>query len=105
MTTDLEKQFFDTFGIEPEPCINKGLCFHKNCVNCEYSKYPIITDRRLLKLIVIAFNHYYEIDFSELDMSDVNSLKDAILELLIEFVAPDEFNEGVYEDVQALFKE
>jgi hypothetical protein len=45
MTTDLEKQFFSTFGIEPKTGI--GL------VKFKEPSYPTITDRILLELICI----------------------------------------------------
>ena len=98
---ELEKQFFDAFGIE-ERCETD-----KHCCNwlCDSYHYPQITDRILLELILIALNYYYEIDFSELDMSDLNGLKDSILELLIELVSSDDFREGGLKDVQALFEE
>ena len=62
MTTELEKQFFDTFGIKP----NTEICWcdgdNKIC-DCKYDcdelcrsrkiDYPQITDRILLELILI----------------------------------------------------
>ena len=65
MTNKLEKQFFETFGIEPreekyclweckEPSLEHVPCNKE----CEYQRhniyYPEITDRRLLELICIA---------------------------------------------------
>lgn len=49
MTTKIEKQFFDTFGIEPVTFIN----------TTTYSSdgvfyYPLITDQKLLELICIV---------------------------------------------------
>lgn len=64
MTTDVEKKFFEEFGIEPkEKCkyfTNKERCKldipHTACI-CECIEpeevYPKITDRILLELIVI----------------------------------------------------
>ena len=56
MTNELEKQFFDTFGIEP----NITSCYHRckkdlNCKKCDEAKviYPQITDHILLELIFI----------------------------------------------------
>lgn len=67
MTNELEKRFFDTFGIEAKQKCAKpllkttsGFCkAYKNCVGCDYNdlKYPQITDRILLNLICIA-NEY-----------------------------------------------
>lgn len=61
MTNELEKQFFNTFGIEPRE--HKGCnsfpCSGKECENCNdyitYKvEYPTITDNILLELICIA---------------------------------------------------
>ena len=56
MTNDLEKQFFDTFGIEPKE----------------------ITDRILLELICIAM------DITDFGASDIDSLKEVVLQVLID---------------------
>lgn len=66
MTTEIERQFFNTFGIEPRQrraCIDKHtLCpFPKaECEECYYYQqvleYPQITDRILLELICIWNN-------------------------------------------------
>lgn len=60
MTTENEKQFFDTFGIEPKYkiCIFK-YCKNKeeyDCENCNDREwhYPQITDSILLQLICIC---------------------------------------------------
>ena len=69
MTNELEKKFFDTFGIEAKQKCAKpllkttsGFCnAYKNCVGCDYNdlKYPQITDRILLNLICIANQYEY----------------------------------------------
>jgi hypothetical protein len=54
MTNELEKQFFDTFGIEPIGCNdNKNCTGVLDCTQCPNAKYPQITDRILLELITI----------------------------------------------------
>lgn len=53
MTNELEKKFFDTFGIEPKiinTAVGRGFYIEHNRVE----KYPQITDRILLELICIA---------------------------------------------------
>ena len=53
MTTDIERQFFDTFGIEPkiiDIAIGRGFYIEHNRVD----KYQQITDHILLELICIA---------------------------------------------------
>lgn len=84
MTNDLEKQFFDTFGIEPIerkacnsfPCGNS----RKSCENCnDYTiykiEYPQITDRILLELFDIL-RTAYNIDFWSIDGDFVMDLRD-----------------------------
>lgn len=48
--TNIEKQFFETFGIEP-----KELDYPDN-----FEYYPSITDRVLLELVCILNKHYCE---------------------------------------------
>ena len=109
MTTELEKQFFDTFGIEPEKIYLCPLCKSKlsGCTwvgdkqrfECVYSwgehpyymgkeveekaiidyEYPQITDRHYLELIVLH-NIYLE---TKLYSLDYKSLKEEILQDLI----------------------
>jgi hypothetical protein len=67
MTTDLEKQFFDTFGIEPKTGI--GL------VKFKEPSYPTITDRILLELFDIL-RKYYNLDFWTSDDSFVMDVRD-----------------------------
>lgn len=54
MTTDLEQEFYDTFGIEPKYIEGENLM--------EYSygklEYPEITDHKLLEMICILNEHY-----------------------------------------------
>lgn len=80
MTNEIEKKFFEAFGIEPKP--NKsgyGLCLKydnllkcksekkdlmEGCPGCEYFEvckfYPDITDRSLLKLICLLVAKYWK---------------------------------------------
>lgn len=48
MTTDLEKQFFSTFGVEPKPLFST-----RNGYTDDAYCYPQITDTHYLSLIVI----------------------------------------------------
>ena len=66
MTNELEKQFFDTFGIEPYDrylnCTeNLEVDCNRNCNCCDKAEdvycYPEITDRILLELICVANEH------------------------------------------------
>ena len=57
MTNDLERTFFDTFGIEPKhKCADGALeTCDEQCNECGYYelRYPQITDTHYLKLIAI----------------------------------------------------
>ena len=109
MTTDLEKQFFDTFGIEPdvESCYRS--CYHKcetksylNCKDCDKATviYPQITDRILLELICILSKYQKDVgSLLEICETDKNSIKEEVLDMLI-------FRDiALKQQVQALFKE
>ena len=108
MTTDLEKQFFDTFGIEPKPCINKSLCInHYDCASCDMSKYPRISDRKLLKLICLNNRHYVTLE-DLICPKNIETIKESVLKKFIERnkVFVDEGYSGFcLKTVQALFKE
>ena len=52
MTNEIEKTFFDTFGIE-ERCEFDKYC--DDCKTCGCYHYPRITDRILLELMCIDF--------------------------------------------------
>lgn len=64
MTTDIERQFFETFGIEKRQVdceqISRLGCENKDCKTCKYSvyEYSQISDRILLGLICIANKEY-----------------------------------------------
>ena len=54
MTNELEKKFFDTFGIKPKTNREYGYTMAiYNEAGEEIKFYPIITDRILLELVVI----------------------------------------------------
>ena len=109
MNNDLEKQFFDTFGIEPRPIYSE--LWADEWVKDEY---PQITDRHYLELIetLLSFEYigfkkgkeHYSIDFQGWLEQRENSLKNAILKSLI-VVANSEFKDVVYNQVRTLFKE
>lgn len=89
MTTDLEKQFFDTFGIEPWKTPTRD--YEQDSY---YVEYPQITDRILLELIRLGLNYDFVIH-----SKTVEELKEKLLALLM-------YNEAEFkQQVQALFKE
>lgn len=109
MTTEIEKQFFDTFGIEPKKVSFCGIrrCVYQHPSNCTkeecpfYAKdkirYPQISDRILLELIRVyagAFGSFVIHRFKNLE-----ELKHIILS---EMIAE---NTSIKYRVQKLFKE
>lgn len=114
MTTDIERQFFETFNIkrrEYAHCCSMG-CTNPNtdCDNCEYhevykSDYPEITDRILLELICIL-NNYGKNDTWAVS---VENLKDCILVNCIKVIKEKDLKEislnNFKHQIQALFKE
>lgn len=113
MTTELEKQFFDTFGIEPKYHCSYHDCncpiedvgkFNKKCPKQAVTKecdvrshkaiYPQITNCILLELIRLGLNYDFVIH-----SKTVKELKEKLLALLM-------YNEAEFkQQVQALFKE
>ena len=96
MTNELEKQFFDTFGIEPKimnTAIGQG--FYIEHIRVE--KYPQISDHILLELICIVLNTFET--FEVYRIMDIDSLKEKILKLSM--LAKDD----VYSQVRTLFEE
>ena len=83
MANELEKQFFDTFGIEPIACNDCIECYEANTTPfpwCEKLDYPQITDTHYLKLICelskckAFFNNFYR-----LQNVDIEQLKEQVL--------------------------
>ena len=90
MASELEKKFFDTFGIEPKEPIYITMncdCGCHDCKNCEKYKnnylniYPQITDHILLELICIATSSEITVEFK--GIKNVEHLKEVILNYCI----------------------
>lgn len=107
MITELEKQFFDTFGIEKKQrkaCVDENtLCPtpEKECEECSYyqyiHEYPQIEDKQYLELMCL---YTKDIRSFICVISNLKLLKEEILE---EFISEkDGFNKH---QVQAIFKE
>ena len=86
MTNELEKQFFQCFGIEPKI---KQQCYHLcnkdlNCKECDEATkiYPQITDSILLELICILGNTSYFLITDDGLPIDVDGLKKSVLHSL-----------------------
>ena len=102
MTNELEKQFFDTFGIEPRgkkcTCDVKDFakCTTYYCTSCEKAlkkDYPQITDRILLELICILNPYCYS------GGENIQHLKESVLEWCIKY------KEDIKHQVRTLFEE
>ena len=90
MTTELEKTFFDTFGIEKQPIL---CCW--DATNCSLElHYPQITDRHYLELICLVNERRI------LPNCNVNKLKEYILKELCTMIISESFKH----QVQAIFK-
>lgn len=87
MTSEVEKQFFDTFEVK-----ERELEYPDN-----FTYYPEITDHILLELICIAHTSPVITFVSR----DVKSLKEEVLMVLCNWVN----NRNIKQQVQALFEE
>ena len=104
MTNELEKTFFDTFGIEPIGCNdNKNCTGILDCTQCPNAKYPQITGSILLELI---FLQPLSIEFKY--PRNIEELKNTLLRYYIKelsLFAEQSEAEIFKQQVQALFKE
>lgn len=117
MTNKLEKQFFDTFGIEQQEH-KECKCDYLNCPNpdieeceeCYYYKtykfdYPAITDRILLELICILSQHFsWEEGNWFIERTTIDELKEWLLEVFIE-IDKIGLSKIIKHQVQSLFEE
>lgn len=117
MTTSLEKQFLDTFGIEKRCEFDK---YCEDCKTCGCYRYPRITDRILLELMELlmkqqATEFYYHDDeylFSSKLLGSnrptcnrVNNLRELVLRTATCLGGFAPLKEEMLDQVQALFKE
>jgi hypothetical protein len=108
MTNELEKQFFDTFGIEPHevyPPQDELFGTREEMIEFFEEVYPQITDRILLELICIDFNENpYKCRGGQ---TSVDEVKERILSDFIHEFENDLYldKENIKHQVQALFEE
>lgn len=101
MTNELEKQFFQCFGIEPN-C--KFIKYCDDCTKCGCFHYPRITPEILLKLICILTKRYDYADQNWLTKcNDIKELKVSVLRLLL--LCPTSTIEEYKHQVRTLFGE
>lgn len=102
MTNELEKQFFDTFGIKISRCTKDGNCYFQECSKCDWyiHTYPQITDRILLELLIIMTRYTDIIE----GFDSVQELKEFVLKDLMYSLTQPECN-IVKHQVRTLFEE
>lgn len=96
MTNELEKQFFQRFGIEPKPIYSGSKLYNPFVTGYEY---PQITDRILLELICVLTKFYGELVLEQ--STGVNDLKEQVLNIFIRTSYKDNFKH----QVRTLFEE
>lgn len=103
MTTELEQEFYDTFGIEEKENLNYT---EKGFIEHTYN-YPDITAEKLLQLLCIVINEYNRNGHTfYLDSTNVKELEEDILDALMGCidVSCDLFEIEV-KQIQQLFKD
>ena len=116
MTTDIEKQFFETFNIEKRQidCEQLLRLDCKDCKTCKYSvyEYPEITDRIHLNLccILLKYNSPYGFGVNynwTLELHKDRTLQNCILTypFIKGFEKDEEFAEQFKTEIKALFEE
>ena len=102
MTTDIERQFFETFGIEPkiiDIAVGRGFYIEHNRIE----KYPQITDSILLELICIATASEITVEFK--GIKNVEHLKEVVLNYFIERYGYCLHKDNFKHQVRTLFEE
>ena len=113
MIDELTKNFFDTFGIEPEykTCIFKYCPYKKeyDCENCDDRiwHYPEITDHILLELLCILADVYDSDSYGyPLLSKDIKELKEDVLDGLMGAIdVENDYPEGYANKVRTIFEE
>ena len=110
MTKELEKQFFDTFGIEPrefKSCDVGTFCPYEGQLcddTCPYYRtykvdYPAISDRILLELICLGTQFFAELVL--LTSDNIEDLKEQVLTIYLKTA----YKEKIKHQVRTLFEE
>ena len=110
MVVELEKQFFNTFNIEPIGCNdNKNCTGALDCTQCPNAKYPQISDRILLELICILseWRSYCCSDYT-IKANNITILKEDVINDCLELFKWYEFKKcgkDIKHQVRTLFEE
>ena len=81
MTSELEQEFYDTFGIEKVKDFN----YCNGGIVEYYLKYPEITPEKLLEMICI-YNEFQNCADYMVTPTNINTLKDNFLKIIIKSV-------------------
>jgi hypothetical protein len=103
MTNELEKRFFDTFGVEPKTYATWDSKETQIKNFDSWDEYPQITDRILLELMFLITG--ISTSFELRNIRNVTALKTAILEFFIKKYGSSQNRKILKQQVQALFKE
>ena len=118
MTTEIEKTFFETFGIKPKKgCTaydkfteeEADVICNDKCAECSYldDVYPKITDHILLELLCLLADLYDSNSHGyPLLSKNIKELKEDVLDDLMGAIdVENDYPEGYTNKVRALFKE
>ena len=114
MTNQLQKQFFDTFGVEPKyKCTKDGNCYFQECSKCGWytRTYPQITDRILLELICIInqIDLYFYDEYDYFMAVNYKDLKEEVIVKCKRLADKNAFSEitgeNIKHQVRTLFEE
>ena len=97
MATELEQEFYDTFGIEKRYIILED---DYGQYRTHEKLYPKVTAEKLLEMICIYNNNVYENE--KIVPSNINTLKEDVLHWII---TDFEGNEKIKHQIQQLFEE
>lgn len=115
MTTELEQEFFNVFGVEKIECCKHFKYFDSKCDRLDSTEkcldcigtnkvYPKITDRKLLEMICIFSQHCNFGRWNKYAMHSIDDFKYIMLSQLIEYQNK-RYTYGIKEKIQQLFKE
>ena len=107
MTNELEKQFFDTFGIEKREIVTPSYSLNSEYYEKTIEDYPQITDHILLELLCILADLYDSNSHGyPLLSKDIKELKEDVLDDLMGAVdVENDYPEGYVNKIRALFGE
>ena len=114
MTTELDQEFFNVFGVEPKNkcgkdliypnCLNPDKCGYDSCIYYQI-EYPDITAEKLLEMICIN-SYFCGVNFHNLWVKNPDELKAIILDEIIRWYKEQKYgHEKCKQQIQQLFKD